>query len=115
MGVRVYQLGMKEFADNPRFVLSFAQCLVEARNVDAAMRLLRQSIARVEKAEDKQRVWERLVEVSARFQVTRPVGEMLALEEEWRKELPNDENACVLSDLTRYTLWGVGVARRTDD
>ena len=115
MGVRVYQLGMKEFADNPRFVLSVAQCLVEARNVDAAIRLLRQSIARVEKAEDKQRVWERVVEVSARVQVTRPVGEMLALEEEWRKELPNDENACVLSDLTRYTLWGVGVARRTDD
>ena len=106
---------MKEFADSPRFVLSFAQCLVEARNVDAALRLLRQSVARMEKTEDKQRVWERLVEVTARFQMTKPIGEVLALEEEWGKQLPSDENACVLSDLTRYALWGVGVARMVDD
>ena len=64
--------------------------------------------------EEKQALWEKAVEVRARFCMTKPIGEVLGVEAELRKQLPREENACVLSDLTRYAMWGVG-ERGCDD
>ena len=102
------------FASSLRFVTSFAECLVQARQVEAALALLTESVAKMAKEEEKQALWEKAVEVRARFCMTKPIGEVLGVEAELRKQLPREENACVLSDLTRYAMWGVG-ERGCDD
>ena len=114
VAINVYRAGLARFASNLRFVTSFAECLLEARQVEATLRLLQESVVKMTKEEEKQALWEKLVEVRARFCMTAPIGEVLGVEAELRKQLPREENACVLSDLTRYTMWGV-VVRGGDD
>lgn len=114
VAINVYRSGLARFASSLRFVTSFAECLVQARQVEAALALLTESVAKMAKEEEKQVLWEKAVEVRARFCMTKPIGEVLGVEAELRKQLPREENACVLSDLTRYAMWGVG-ERGCDD
>lgn len=107
VAINVYRSGLAHFASNLRFVMSFVECLLQARQIDAALTLLKESIAKMEKEDEKQTLWEKLVEVRARFCMTAPIGEVLGVEAEQREQLPREENAFVLSDLTRYVMWGV--------
>ena len=54
VAINVYRSGLARFASSLRFVTSFAECLVQARQVEAALALLTESVAKMAKEEEKQ-------------------------------------------------------------
>lgn len=104
---------LPRFGDNAQFVLRYTDFLITQNDPECAMSILRSSLDRV-KEEDKNQIWEQMLHVKARFDVCRPIKEMLDLESEYSEKVPSERNASLLSSIDRYTLWGVGMFGRDD-
>ena len=104
---------LPRFGDSAKFILRYTDFLITQGDSENAMSILRASLDRV-KEEEKGSIWEQMLHVKARFDVCRPIKEMLDLESEYSEKVPSERNASFLSSIDRYTLWGVGVVGRDD-
>ena len=75
----LYAEWLPRFGDSAQFILRYTDFLVTQGDAENAMSILRASLDRV-KEEEKSTIWEQMLHVKARFDVCRPIKEMLDLE-----------------------------------
>lgn len=104
--LNVYRYGMNFFSNQFYYVSSFCDFLLQLKQIDTAIKLLQESVEKME-GDDKSRIWEKIIQINARYKLTNPIASTLALEERYRKANPSDRNCPVVEDVSRYIMWGV--------
>ena len=105
----IYESGLNQFGDNTLFLLKYAEFIQNQNDPEKSIQLLQEHIVSV-KEEERHLIWEKLIQIRARFFVCKPVKEIMELENEYSAQVPSERNEGLLSRVDRYTLWGVGLS-----
>ena len=106
VGLNILKAGMNHFSDNEKYILGFTDYLVRIGDPRNALGLLQKSLEGNNK-EMKPALWEKIIQLHARFGVNEKITTVLGLEEQFRSQFSLDTNPEILQDVSRYVLWGV--------
>ena len=109
----ILESGLSKFRDNASYLLSYSEFLLNQQDPEKSIQILQEHLSSV-KEEEKHLIWEKLIQIKARFFVCKPVKEIMDLEDEYSAQVPSERNEGLLSRIDRYTLWGVGLSFDND-